>query len=88
MKRTVKVIYLDLDGYVAFEKELHEKRIPDRPFNTEWAVRTFKKAYKHNVDGIEYYTVECHPDFWGRDAWPIAEKYGFSIIQELEWINI
>lgn len=86
MKMNVKVIYLDHEGFIKFEKERHERN--KRPFNQEWAERMWSKAYKHKRDGVDYYTVECHPDFFNKALWSIAEKYGFPVIEELEWFNL
>lgn len=86
MKQNVKVIYLDHEGFIKFEKERHE-RLHTR-FNIEWADRVWHRAHKKTIDGVEYYAVECHPDFYPRHLWDIAEKYGFPVIEELEWINI
>lgn len=86
MKQKVKVVYLDHDGYMNYQRDVYERRA--LKFNPEFHERMFRQARKKTINGVEYWPYECHPEFQPRKYWDIAEKYGFPVIEEIEWINL
>lgn len=87
MKKKVKTIYLDKYGYRDFIRDLKEKRSGHVPTVLQ-IDRDWNHAPKRKVDGIDYYAVTCHSDFWAKDAQAIAERYGFPVYEEMEWFTI
>ena len=87
MKAKVKVVYLDKCGYKEFKRELAARRsgrdVTDQELETEW-----RRTRKKEVDGIQYAKIYSFKEALEEDAQAIAERYGCTIYEEVEWATV
>ena len=83
-KKMLHCIYLDKDGYIKFYMEYWKGRVE---VTKEKAENSWKRMYKHIIDGIEYRQFIDHKDFSLKRECEVARKYGFETVEEIEWIS-
>lgn len=83
MKKNLKVIYLDHDGYIKWYRDRWEAEFIDLHAEKSW-----NRKHKWNIDGIEYVQFIEHPDFDSKEVCNLARKYGYETIEEIEWTTL
>lgn len=79
----VKCIYLDEAGYIRFYLEYWK----DCKVTKEKAENSWRRMYKHKIDGKEYYQLVDHSSWNTKRQCNIARKYGFERIERMEWFD-
>lgn len=80
----VKCIYLDQAGYVKYYMEYWADRIE---VTKEKAEKSWRRMYKHKIDGNEYVQFVDHAGWNLKRECDTARKYGFEVIERMEWFD-